>query len=145
MTSLWRHLWPNHDTLNFKILTQYVKMLGERVLQVWRWYLHRFRRYRKKTRGGLEIAPPPPSGARVKTGNQWQIRNDRITTEQNDNRSQNQPTNHRPLTTDHWPPITDHRPLTTDHWPLMTTDHWPQMTIDHRPLTTDHRPLTTDH
>ena len=39
-------------------------MLGERVLQVWRRYLHRFRRYRKKTRGGLEIAPPP-SGARV--------------------------------------------------------------------------------
>ena len=39
-------------------------MLGERVLQVWRWYLRRFRRYRKKTRGGgLEIAPP--SGARV--------------------------------------------------------------------------------
>ena len=38
-------------------------MLGERVLQVWRWYLQRFRRYRKKTRGGLEIAPP--SGARV--------------------------------------------------------------------------------
>ena len=34
-------------------------MLGERVLQVWRWYLHGFRRYRKKTRGGLEIAPPP--------------------------------------------------------------------------------------
>ena len=35
-------------------------MLGERVLQVWRWYLQRFRRYRKKTRGGgLEIAPPP--------------------------------------------------------------------------------------
>ena len=34
-------------------------MLGERVLQVWRWYLHRFRRYRKKTRWGLEIAPPP--------------------------------------------------------------------------------------
>ena len=59
MTSLWRHLWPNYDTLDFKILTQCVKMLGERVLQVWRWYLHRFRRYRKKTRGGLEIAPPP--------------------------------------------------------------------------------------
>ena len=59
MTSLWRHLWPNYDTMNFKILTQCVKMLGERVLQVWRWYLHRFRRYRKKTRGGLEIAPPP--------------------------------------------------------------------------------------
>ena len=40
-------------------------MLGERVLQVWWWYLHWFRRYRKKTRGGgLEIAPP--SGARVK-------------------------------------------------------------------------------
>ena len=34
-------------------------MLGERVLQVLRWYLQRFRRYRKKTRGGLEIAPPP--------------------------------------------------------------------------------------
>ena len=66
MTSLWRHLWPNYYTLDFKILTQCVKMLGERVLQVWRWYLHRFRRYRKKTRGGgLEIAPP--SGARVNT------------------------------------------------------------------------------
>ena len=60
MTSLWRHLWPNYDILDFKILTQCVKMLGERVLQVWRWYLQRFRRYRKKTRGGgLEIAPPP--------------------------------------------------------------------------------------
>ena len=57
MTSLWRHLWPNYDTLDFKILTQCVKMLGERVLQVWWWYLHWFRRYRKKTRGGLEIAP----------------------------------------------------------------------------------------
>ena len=68
MTSLWRHLWPNYDTLDFKILTQCVKMLGERVLQVWRWYLQGFRRYRKKTRGGLEIAPPPPpSGARVNT------------------------------------------------------------------------------
>ena len=40
-------------------------MLGERVLQVWRWYLQQFRRYRKKTRGGLEIAPP--SGARDNT------------------------------------------------------------------------------
>ena len=40
-------------------------MLGERVLQVWWWYLHWFRRYRKENqRGGLEIAPPP-SGARV--------------------------------------------------------------------------------
>ena len=39
-------------------------MLRERVLQVWRWYLQRFRRYSKKTRGGLEIAPP--RGARVK-------------------------------------------------------------------------------
>ena len=77
MTSLWRHLWPNYDTLDFKILTQCVKMLGERVLQVWRWYLHRFRRYRKKTRGGLEIAPPPvgrgiiqvwPSGQITLTG-----------------------------------------------------------------------------
>ena len=68
MTSLWRHLWPNYNTLDFKILTQCVKLLGERVLQVWWWYPHRFRRYRKKTRGGgggLEIAPPP-SGARVK-------------------------------------------------------------------------------
>ena len=64
MTSLWRHLWPNYDTLDFKILTQCVKMLGERVLQVWRWYLHRFRRYRKKTRGGARNSPPP-SGARV--------------------------------------------------------------------------------
>ena len=59
MTSLWRHLWPNYDTLGFKILTQCVKMLGERVLQVWRWYLHRFRRYRKKTRGGARNSPPP--------------------------------------------------------------------------------------
>ena len=42
-------------------------MLGERVLQVWRWYLHRFRRYRKKTRGGLEIAPPPPVGRGLRT------------------------------------------------------------------------------
>ena len=65
MTSLWRHLWPNYDTLDFKILTQCVKMLGERVLQVWRWYLQRFRRYRKKTRGGARNSPPP-SGARVK-------------------------------------------------------------------------------
>ena len=62
--SLWRHLWPNYNTLDFNILTQCVKLLGERVLQVWWWYLHWFRRYRKKTRGGLEIAPP--SGARVK-------------------------------------------------------------------------------
>ena len=59
MTSLWRHLWPNYDTLDFKILTQCVKMLGERVLQVWRWYLQRFRRYRKKTRGGARNSPPP--------------------------------------------------------------------------------------
>ena len=62
MTSLWRHLWPNYDTLDFKILTQCVEMLGERVLQVWWWYLHWFRRYRKKTRGGLEIAPPVGRG-----------------------------------------------------------------------------------
>ena len=62
MTSLWRHLWPDYDTLDFKILTQCVKMLGERVLQVWCWYLHWFRRYRKKTRGGLEIAPPVGRG-----------------------------------------------------------------------------------
>ena len=67
MTSLWRHLWLNYDTLDFKISTQCVKMLGERVLQVWRWYLHRFRRYRKKTRGGARNSPPP-SGARVKVG-----------------------------------------------------------------------------
>ena len=33
-------------------------MLGERVLQFWWWYLHWYRRYRKKTRGWLEIAPP---------------------------------------------------------------------------------------
>ena len=39
-------------------------MLGKRILQVWWWYLQWFRRYRKKTRGGLEIALP--SGARVK-------------------------------------------------------------------------------
>ena len=65
MTPLWRHLWPNYDILDFKILTQCVKMLGERVLQVWRWYLHRFRRYRKKMRGGARNSPPP-SGARVK-------------------------------------------------------------------------------
>ena len=64
MTSLWRHLWPNYNTLDFKILTQCVKLLGERVLQVWWWYLHWFRRYRKKTRGGARNSPPP-SGARV--------------------------------------------------------------------------------
>ena len=34
-------------------------MLVERVLQVWRWYLQRFRRYRKKTRGGARNSPPP--------------------------------------------------------------------------------------
>ena len=28
-----RHLWPDYDTLDFKILTQCVKLLGERVLQ----------------------------------------------------------------------------------------------------------------
>ena len=50
--------------MDFKTLTQCVKLLGERVLQVGWWYLHWFRRYRKKTRGGLEIAPPP-SGALV--------------------------------------------------------------------------------
>ena len=66
MTSLWRHLCPNYNTLDFKILTQCVKLLGERVLQVWWWYLHWFRRYRKKTRGGARNSPPPPSGARVK-------------------------------------------------------------------------------
>ena len=66
MTSLWRHLWPNYNTLDFKILTQCVKLLGERVLQVWWWYLHWFRRYRKKTRGGARNSPP--SGARVKNG-----------------------------------------------------------------------------
>ena len=59
MTSLWRHLWPNYNTLDFKILTQCVKLLGERVLQVWWWYLHWFRRYRKKTRGGARNSPPP--------------------------------------------------------------------------------------
>ena len=70
MTSLWRHLWPNYDTLDFKILTQCVKMLGERVLQVWRWYLQWFRRYRKKTRGGARNSPPP-SGARVNDHIAW--------------------------------------------------------------------------
>ena len=76
MTSLWRHLWPNYDTLDFKILTQCVKMLGERILKVWRRYLHRFRRYRKKTRGGGARNSPPPSGARVKHGdcNVWRHR-----------------------------------------------------------------------
>ena len=59
---IWRHLWPNYDTQDFKSLTQCVKMLGERVLQVWRWYLQRFRRYRKKTRGGARNSPPPPVG-----------------------------------------------------------------------------------
>ena len=74
MTSLSRHLWPKYNTLDFKILTQCVKLLGERVLQVWWWYLHWFRRYRKKTRGGLEIAPP--SGARVKfIGNMAETQN----------------------------------------------------------------------
>ena len=58
MTSLWRHLWPNYNTLDFQILTQCVKLLGERVLQVWWWYLHWFRRYRKKTRGGARNSPP---------------------------------------------------------------------------------------
>ena len=67
MTSLWRHLWPNYNTLDFKILTQCVKLLGERVLQVWWWYLHWFRRYRKKTRGGGARNSPPPSGARVRS------------------------------------------------------------------------------
>ena len=47
-------------------------MLGERVLQVWRWYLHRFKRYRKKTRGGLEIAPPPVGrGLSLETSKFW--------------------------------------------------------------------------
>ena len=69
MTSLWRHLWPNYNTLDFKILTQCVKLLGERVLQVWWWYLHWFRRYCKKTRGGARNSPPP-SGARVKRAKQ---------------------------------------------------------------------------
>ena len=55
---------PNYDTLDLKILTQCVKLLGERVLQVWWWYLHWFRRYRKKTRGGGAGNTPPPSGAR---------------------------------------------------------------------------------
>ena len=45
-----------------KISTECLKLLKERVLQIWWWYLHWFRRYRKKTRGELEIAP---SGARV--------------------------------------------------------------------------------
>ena len=56
MTSLWRHFWSNYDTLDLKILTQCVKLLGERVRQVWWWYLHWFRRYGKKMRRGLEIA-----------------------------------------------------------------------------------------
>ena len=59
MTSLWRHLWPNYNILDFKTLTQCVKLLGERVLQVWWWYLHWFRRYCKKTRGGARNSPPP--------------------------------------------------------------------------------------
>ena len=60
MTSLWRHLWPNYNILDFKILTQCVKLLGEKVLQVWWWYLHWFRRYCKKTRGEARNSPPPP-------------------------------------------------------------------------------------
>ena len=42
-------LWPNYDILDFKILTQCVKLLGWRVLQVWWRYLHWFRRYRTAT------------------------------------------------------------------------------------------------
>ena len=57
MTSVWRHLWPKCDTLDFKILTQFIKWLGERVLQVWWLYLHWFRRYRKKTRGARNCPP----------------------------------------------------------------------------------------
>ena len=49
-------------TLDFKILRQCVKLLGERVLQVWWWNLHLFRRYRKKTRVGARNSPPPPVG-----------------------------------------------------------------------------------
>ena len=60
MTSFWRHLWPNYNTLQFKIFTQCVKLLGERVQQVWWRYLHWFRRNRKKTRGGARNSPPPP-------------------------------------------------------------------------------------
>ena len=44
-------------------------MLGDMVLQVWWWYLHWFRRYRKKTRGARNS--PPPSGARVK---EWELK-----------------------------------------------------------------------
>ena len=58
MMSLWRHLWSNYATLDFKILTQCVKSVRERVLQVSWLYLHWFRRYRKKTRGGLKKSPP---------------------------------------------------------------------------------------
>ena len=63
MTSLWRHLWPNYDTLDFNILTQCVKLLGQRVLQVWWWYLLWLRRYRKKTRGwGTQNSPQWSAG-----------------------------------------------------------------------------------
>ena len=65
MTSLRRHLWPNYDTLDFKILTQCVKMLGERVLQACGDTCSGIEDIARKGEGGLEIEPPP-SGARVK-------------------------------------------------------------------------------
>ena len=55
--SLWRYLWPTYHTLEFqKIYIMCEMHARERVLKVWRWYLHLFRRYRKKTRGGLQSA-----------------------------------------------------------------------------------------
>ena len=58
LTSFVAELWYS----GLKILTQCVKLLEERVLQVWCWYLLLFRRYRKKTRGALEIASPVGRG-----------------------------------------------------------------------------------
>ena len=37
-------------------------MLGERVLQVWWWYLHGLEDIARKREGGLEIAPPVGRG-----------------------------------------------------------------------------------
>ena len=55
-------------------------MLGERVLQVWRWYLQRFRRYRKKTRGGARNSPPPPVGRGLRSSQvtRWKSSNKTI-------------------------------------------------------------------
>ena len=58
MTSLWRHLWPNYDTLNFKILTQCVKLLGEREYCKFGGDICiGLEDIGRKREGGLEIAP----------------------------------------------------------------------------------------